>query len=829
MKSKKILSVLLLTAFIFGCQSFKEPLEEAGKTTVASPVFSLSEGSYKEDISVGLSSSTEGSSIYYTVDGSAPTTQSTRYTGAIPVAGHNTVKTIKAIAVKEGFNDSGVVSGTYSIQYNQAKAPAFSMLSGTYSQDVSISLSTDTAEAKIYYTLDGSAPDANATLYEQPIAISGQGTQKTVKAIAVQEGMNPSSVINHTYTINYNQVSTVIFSLAGGSYSSDITVSLSNFTQGADIYYTLNGSTPTESSTQYTAPISISGEGTEVTVKAIGIKSGMSPSAVGTQTYKITSAPLEAPRFTPSGGNYTTNQTINISSPTPGATIYYTMDGSTPTTSSLSLGGGGNIDLLVEDGLLHTYTIKAIAVKSGKTDSTVVTQTFNIKRDFGYYTYYSTYTQDSHSALGFVQTTRDPGGTALDEQAKQTVFANIRHKAIPGSIEYIKVIDVRKDINSESSFNSFKIDVNNALNAFNGDYGVKNVYYQNPDNSQDKMMELTEYIQTGNVYIDTALAIFRFIYNVFGSGNPTYHGRAVGYIAKYKTNLNTLTSIGLGFKDVLTTRIPVKPSGQEIYDLKWHPVNWGVEANQGIWVYVKDDIKYNQNTPVYEWDISSFETAEAIDVVKKTIGYDGSITIGIIDVGVMNIVEKTGDNDKAGQFPYLLSFYNDYPLHNYTNAIGGCAFSCPQYVYEAHSIASDPTNNITINHEIGRKIQEMKNSIYEALPPNVMLSTVVFHDLSQILEIGQPSGSTQWYEKKNDENYIGVTGKIAFKYTYDIYEGTREVWTEVGDRNTLKGQIEAIPNAPNVVRQVQFLRYTGDSFIPVTYVWQNGTLYPINN
>jgi Chitobiase/beta-hexosaminidase C-terminal domain len=66
-------------------------------------------------------------------------------------------------------------------------------------------------------------------------------------------------------------VATPTFSPAAGTYTSIQTVTISDSTSGATIYYTTNGSTPTTSSTHYTSPITVS---SSETVKAIGTKSG---------------------------------------------------------------------------------------------------------------------------------------------------------------------------------------------------------------------------------------------------------------------------------------------------------------------------------------------------------------------------------------------------------------------------------------------------------------------------------------------------------------------------------------------------------------------------
>ena len=83
-----------------------------GTTTCATPTFSPAGGLYTSAQNVTISTTTTGASIYYTTDGSTPTASSTPYTGAIAV---NTTTTIKAIAVKEGNNNSTVASATYLI------------------------------------------------------------------------------------------------------------------------------------------------------------------------------------------------------------------------------------------------------------------------------------------------------------------------------------------------------------------------------------------------------------------------------------------------------------------------------------------------------------------------------------------------------------------------------------------------------------------------------------------------------------------------------------------------------------------------------------------
>jgi hypothetical protein len=78
--------------------------------TVSTPVFSMAAGMYYEEIDVEISCATDGATIYYTIDGTNPTSSSTVYSNAIHVD-HS--MTIKAIAMKEGFENSGIAIANY--------------------------------------------------------------------------------------------------------------------------------------------------------------------------------------------------------------------------------------------------------------------------------------------------------------------------------------------------------------------------------------------------------------------------------------------------------------------------------------------------------------------------------------------------------------------------------------------------------------------------------------------------------------------------------------------------------------------------------------------
>ena len=145
--------------------------------------------------------------------------------------------------------------------------------------------------ATIYYTTNGTTPTTSSSVYSGPITVS---STETIRAIAVASGYSNSSVASATYTINATPA-TPTFSVAPGTYASAQTVSISDATPGATIYYTKNGTTPTTSSTEYTGAITVSS--TE-TLEAVATVGDPTMSAVASATYVI-----ESPNINyPSGG-----------------------------------------------------------------------------------------------------------------------------------------------------------------------------------------------------------------------------------------------------------------------------------------------------------------------------------------------------------------------------------------------------------------------------------------------------------------------------------------------------------------------------------------------
>jgi hypothetical protein len=181
-------------------------------------------------------------------------------------------------------------------------------------------------------------------------------------------------ILTWTYTpgsvTHGSVVAAPTFSVAPGTYTSTQTVAIMDTTAGATIHFTTNRSTPTTSSAIYTSPITVSS--TE-TIEAMAVASGYTNSAVATAAYTINPVahPQTAtPLLSLASGTYSSAQSLSISDPISGATIYYTTDGSRPSVSSTTYTGPITVS--------STETINALALAPGYITSAVATAAYII-------------------------------------------------------------------------------------------------------------------------------------------------------------------------------------------------------------------------------------------------------------------------------------------------------------------------------------------------------------------------------------------------------------------------------------------------------------------
>ncbi|WP_343586252.1 starch-binding protein [Flavobacterium sp.] len=247
--------------------------------------------------------------------------------------------------------------------------------------DVTITATDSTdPKPKLYYTIDGSTPTTASPVVESTKTINITQTT-TIKAFAVDKDGNQSDIVTKTYTIGALPEFTVYFKKP------------SNWNSAVKIYYWSPTGTapavtyPGVAMTQdcgdwykYTFPSTVSAS--NLLFNDGSLKTGDLNSTGGIKFYDngwlsaepANRCPSVAPDFTFSqaGGNFTTGTTLNLTLTGNESTsvIYYTLDGTDPTTASASAIGTKAITIT------STTTLKAFVKNAAGVSSAIKTQTY---------------------------------------------------------------------------------------------------------------------------------------------------------------------------------------------------------------------------------------------------------------------------------------------------------------------------------------------------------------------------------------------------------------------------------------------------------------------
>jgi hypothetical protein len=152
-------------------------------------------------------------------------------------------------------------------------------------------------------------------------------------------------------------------------------VTLACSTAGSSLYYTEDGSPPTYpptgSTEAYGGPFTPSGT-SPLTVTALAVAPSYAPSSFASATYTLTATRVATPAVVPSSQTVAAYPSTTITCATAGASLYYTQDGSTPTTGSTSYTGA------FTPAGASPLTVNALGVKAGLTNSLVGSATYTI-------------------------------------------------------------------------------------------------------------------------------------------------------------------------------------------------------------------------------------------------------------------------------------------------------------------------------------------------------------------------------------------------------------------------------------------------------------------
>lgn len=275
---KKLIAAILIAAvvvIVFAVRvvlpSAPHPSEKGGSyTNCVSLDFTVNEGTH-----IG-----SAAKIYISVDGGSYEL----YTGDIYNLNQNQTYTFKTYAVNGIGLKSAVKEYTYTMDLPKPAAVEPSTAPGTYAEPVDLALSSSDASA-IYYTLDGTDPTLQSKVYQSAISLPN-GTI-TVKALPVNADGTYGDISEWNYVMQVPIPDAVTFSAESGVYGEEFELALQS-EDGATIYYTTDGTEPTQKSAVYEAPIPMT-FGTVTTVKAMAVNhygmQGQSASAKYTVTY----------------------------------------------------------------------------------------------------------------------------------------------------------------------------------------------------------------------------------------------------------------------------------------------------------------------------------------------------------------------------------------------------------------------------------------------------------------------------------------------------------------------------------------------------------------
>ncbi|HRS42294.1 MAG TPA: chitobiase/beta-hexosaminidase C-terminal domain-containing protein [Candidatus Diapherotrites archaeon] len=324
----------------------------SGTGKVATPIATPVGGKYTKPQAVTLKTKTQGTTIYYTTDGSNPSTSSIRYQTPIQIS---STTTLKAIACKDGMTDSEILTENYRIITPTHIELTFDPQHQTFVQmGGRITITTEPSTDEIWYTLDGSNPTIKtSSKYDGGIRIDNNFTR--IKAIAYGNNEINSGVQKAEYTVE-GYVADPIAEPTSGTVSIDAKLALSTTTPDAEIYYTTDGSKPTTSSNRYENPVGFNDLGctkNPCQIKAIAFFKE-SNSNVVTFDYTINDSSVITPTADPTYFNFEDSIDVVLNTETESADIYYTLDESTPTANSQKY--------ISKINITETTTIKAIAI-----------------------------------------------------------------------------------------------------------------------------------------------------------------------------------------------------------------------------------------------------------------------------------------------------------------------------------------------------------------------------------------------------------------------------------------------------------------------------------
>jgi uncharacterized repeat protein (TIGR02543 family) len=207
---------------------------------------------YWDSVDVVISTPTPNAVIYYTTDGTTPTTSSSKYTGAIRIyQGGTTTILARAFRETDAYLPSDIVPQTIKIAETAADTVAIgysgklvSSLDNERIYDGPAWIWLSAPEGSVIrYTLDGTAVTETSPVFsgENSICLSPDASPVTLRARAFREGYRPGEEVVRNYTINKLFSTPPVLSVNGGTFANSVTFSMWTEAVGAHFRYSTDG------------------------------------------------------------------------------------------------------------------------------------------------------------------------------------------------------------------------------------------------------------------------------------------------------------------------------------------------------------------------------------------------------------------------------------------------------------------------------------------------------------------------------------------------------------------------------------------------------------
>jgi photosystem II stability/assembly factor-like uncharacterized protein len=327
----------------------------SGGQTAAAPTFSPAAGLYTAPVSVTLSTTTPGATIYYTLDGNAPTTSSAVYSTPIIVS---VTTTIKAMATAVGYNNSSVATAVYSFPVvvpNLAalrSQPADNTTVYTVSGGIVLTFKQTYRNQKFFQ--DGTAGiqiddfggviTSNYNLWDGISNLTGKLTEyggmlefvptlDPGPAGSMGNVLTPEVVTLAQLTANFENYESELVKVMGVTF----TGATGSFANGT--VYPINDGTADYNFRTTFYDVDYIGQAVpNVPMDLVGIPNSRTDGNYFTSRFaadiQTPQGNVAAPTFSPTPGVYYSPIQVSMSTTTVGASIYYTLDGTTPTAAS---------------------------------------------------------------------------------------------------------------------------------------------------------------------------------------------------------------------------------------------------------------------------------------------------------------------------------------------------------------------------------------------------------------------------------------------------------------------------------------------------------------